>query len=371
MGLKRWGILAVAVGALAWLSIPAPADDSLTGCVAVAQLNKIHLRGQIVDLTHNHGQDHRIWSRSLYEKRDMYVYLPPGHDCNVPYPIMIYLHGFASDEQSFLNVVPLIDAAICKGTLPPLIVAAPDGSVDGQGCLQRPGSFWINSNAGYYEDWVLMDVWDYLTHHYAIRPEREAHVLAGVSMGGFGAFNLGIRHRNAFGVVAGIFPPLNLRWQNCQCNPQAEFDPRSWSWRASFDREHEVLARLGLVTVRMGDFIRPVFGCGDEALAGIIANNPIEMVDRCRLRNGELQMFVGYGAKDEFNIDAQVESFLYLCKHRGIGLHVACDPQGRHDSATAMRLAPALLGWLGQRLGTYGNGGACANGAPGRPTMLP
>jgi len=39
---------------------------------------------------------------------------------------MIYLHGFSQDEQSFLDLVPLIDKAIVRGQLPPMIVAAPD-----------------------------------------------------------------------------------------------------------------------------------------------------------------------------------------------------------------------------------------------------
>src|SRR2546421_3749127 len=34
---------------------------------------------------------------------------------------------------------------------------------------------------------------------------------------------------------------------------------------------------------------------------------------------------------DEFNIDAQVESFLYLCKFRQIYVGVSYDPNGHHD----------------------------------------
>ena len=36
------------------------------------------LRGKVVDHTANHGADRRIWSRSLYQRRDVYVYLPPN-----------------------------------------------------------------------------------------------------------------------------------------------------------------------------------------------------------------------------------------------------------------------------------------------------
>src|SRR5271170_4619488 len=126
MGLKRWGILAAALLPLAWPSTHARAQETITGACKATRLHGVHIKGKIVDLTQNHGEDHRIWSRSLYQKRDLYIYLPPGYDCYQAYPVMIYLHGFATDEQSFLEIAPLIDDAICKGTLPPLIVAAPD-----------------------------------------------------------------------------------------------------------------------------------------------------------------------------------------------------------------------------------------------------
>jgi S-formylglutathione hydrolase FrmB len=330
----------------------------------------LHLQGTIVDRTANHGVDRRIWSRSLYQYRDLYVYLPPGYDKNQTYPIMIFLHGFGQDEQSFLNIAPYIDKAIVQGKLPPMIVAAPDGSLDGEGCMQRPGSFWINSNAGSFEDFVLQDVWDHLTHNYSIRSEREAHVLAGISMGGFGAYNLGIRHRDAFGVVAGIFPPLNMRWMDSHGNPRAKFDPRCWGWRTTFDEPREVIARLGAGAIRQGDLIQPVFGDGDAATAEIIANNPIELVDRTKLRNGDLQMFIAYAGNDEFNVDAQVESFLYLCKNRGLSVSVAYNPTGRHNAATAAQFAPSFIEWLSQRLSTCGPCGPTAT-VRGRPQMLP
>src|SRR5215203_4287012 len=115
------------------------------------------LKGRIVDHTSNHAQDNRIWSRSLHQWRDLYLYLPPGYNKNQTYPIMIFMHPFALDERTFLRVIPMIDEAIACGKLPPIIIAAPDGSIDGEGCLAKPGSFFLNSNAGPYEDYVLQD----------------------------------------------------------------------------------------------------------------------------------------------------------------------------------------------------------------------
>src|SRR5262249_27516138 len=168
------------------------------------------LHGYLVDYTHNHGFDRRIWSEALGQKRDLYVYLPPGFDPGKCYPLMIWLHGFAQDEQSFLlYVVQLLDQAMASGKLPPMIIAAPDGSLNGDPCLITAGSFFLDSDAGRFEQFLMHDVWNFLFAHYPIRPEPEAHVLAGVSMGGGGAFNMGIKYRDRVKVVIGIFPPLN------------------------------------------------------------------------------------------------------------------------------------------------------------------
>ena len=74
------------------------------------------LAGQIVDYTHNHGTDRRIWSNALGQARDLYVYLPPGYDPSQKYPAIVWLHGFMQDEQSFLwnQVVDSIDQAITE-----------------------------------------------------------------------------------------------------------------------------------------------------------------------------------------------------------------------------------------------------------------
>ena len=327
------------------------------------------LKGRIVDYTANHHMDNRVWSRSLHQWRDLYVYLPPGYNKAERYPIVVYLHPFAMDERTFLRAVPYIDEAIACGKLPPCIVAAPDGSLDGMGCLAKPGSFFVNSQAGPYEDWVLNDMWDFICQRYPIRPERNAHVLAGISMGGFAAFNLGIRHRDTIGIAIGLHPPLNLRWADVDGNPRAKFDPRRWGWRTAFDNKREIIANYGgAFQVKMGNMIRPVFGEADDALLNIAANNPLELAMKTNLRNGQLQMFVGYAGHDEYNIDAQVESFLYWSKFRGIGVAVAFEPDGRHDAITAVKFLPAVVRWLAPQIAPYSPGGhsegVCAT--PGR-----
>jgi S-formylglutathione hydrolase FrmB len=306
------------------------------------------LHGQLVDYTHNHGADRRIWSEALGQRRDLYVYLPPGFDPARCYPLMIWLHGFAQDEQSFLlYVVQPLDDAMASGKLPPMIVASPDGSLNGDPCLITAGSFFLDSDAGRFEQYLMHDVWDFLFANYPIRPEREAHVLAGVSMGGGSAYNLGIKYRDRFKVIVGIFPPLNTRWVDCHCKYMSHFDPDCWGWRTDFSRRHEVIGRFyGVVVIPLNRVVEPLYGRGPDVLPRSSAENPIEMLDRYDLHEGELSMYIGYGGKDQFNITAQVDSFLYRAKERGLGICVAYDPDGKHDLASAKKLLPGLLDWL-------------------------
>jgi hypothetical protein len=168
-------------------------------------------------------------------------------------------------------------------------------------------------------------------------------------MGGFAAFNLGIRHRQAFGVVVGVLPLLNLRWENDEGNPHGDFDPRHWGWRqCASGRHHGLVPRHGAPQP-----LDVLLGGGDEVIFEISKENPIEMIDRCCLRNGELAMYIAYGGHDEFNIDAQVESFLYTAKFRRIGVAVGYYPEGRHHLQTLYKLWPGIVSWLAQQLAPY------------------
>jgi S-formylglutathione hydrolase FrmB len=313
------------------------------------------LQGQVVDYTDNHGQDRRIWSAALQETRALYVYLPPGFDPQERYPFMIWLHGFAQDERSFLEyVVDDLDAGMVGGQLPPMIVAAPDGSLTRNPVRISAGSFFLNTQAGNFEDFVIVDVWNFVVEHYPIRPEREAHVLAGVSMGGGAAYTLAMKHRDRFKVVLGILPPLNTRWLDCRCRYMTPFDPSCWGWRTDFSNRYEIVGRFyGVITIRLKDVLDGLYSGGPETAALVSRDNPIELIDRLCLQEGELAMYVGFGGRDQFNITAQVESFLYRAKQRGLSVTVAYDPRGKHDYTTAQKFFPSVTEWLTLQLAPY------------------
>lgn len=319
----------------------------------VDHLNR-HLHGQIVDYTDHHGRDNRIWSQALCRPRNLYVYLPPGYDASLCYPCMLYLHGVNQDERAFLPVAEAFDRVMRSGELPPMIIAAPDGSIQESNSFFHQGSFFLNSDAGRFEDFVMQDVWCFVRQHYLIRPEREAHVIGGASMGGFAAYNLGFKYRQEFGILIGILPPLNLRWVDCHGRYRTKFDPDCWGYREEA-RPRELLGRFFLVyAVRMSTLIDPLFERGTDVIGAMSRNNPIEMIDTHAIQPGEFQMFVGYGGLDQLNISAQVESFLWVanCQHQ-LGVKVAYLPLGRHSTHTAMRIFPEVVNWLAPLIAPY------------------
>jgi S-formylglutathione hydrolase FrmB len=329
-----------------FLLLTAPSPACLRGPLATL-LVKRRLAGQLVEYTRRVGADHRIWSPALQEWRDLNVYLPPGYDPCRRYPVLLWLHGITQDEQAFVReALDDFDDAIAAGRLPPLIIAIPDGSIRGRPSLLGANPLFLNSSAGNFEDYVMQDVWGFLLRNYPIRPEREAHVIAGLSSGGGAAFRLAIKHRDTFGVVFGLMPPLNVRWMDCHGNYRGKFDPNCWGWRTDVSRGREVVARFGPVTVRVRRLVYPLFGRGPEAVEQLSRENPIEMLGLYGVQEGELAMFVGYAGRDEFNIDAQVESFLYRARERGLSVAVQYDPRGRHNWRTGQKLLYGALDWL-------------------------
>jgi pimeloyl-ACP methyl ester carboxylesterase len=312
-----------------------------------------HLHGQVLDFTRNHGADRRIWSPALSEKRDMYVYLPPGFDPDKRYPLMIYLHGFAQDEMFFqTRQVGVLDSAMADGSLPPMIVAAPDGSIKGRASYHKSFSMFANTRIGDYEDYLLVDVWDFLMENFPIRPEAEAHVLTGVSFGGGAAFRIAIEHQDRFKTVLGFFPSLNLRWVDCHGRYRGKFDPCCWDWRTRL-KPFEVIGRYYGIPIRSRVFIDSMLSRGPAGIDELASLNPIELLDVYDVKPGDLSMFVAYAGRDQFNIDSQVESFLYRAKERGLTVTVAHDPRGRHNSRTGLRLFPEAVEWIAPLIRPY------------------
>lgn len=330
-----------------------PGDCGLNGCMegpgyeTAARVAVRGIAGQVLDYTANSGFNHRVFSPSLQMQRDLYIYLPPGYDPCRKYPAVIYLHGVLMDENSLIDhLVQPVDRAIREGRLPPLIVACPDGSMTGNPSRLDAGSFYVNGPRGRYQDWIVNDTWEFVLKRFSVCPTRKNRILCGVSMGGFGAYNIGLKYADKFGTVVGLLPALNLRWVDCHNNYLADFHPCCWGWRTSIADPCELIGEFGIIQVRMKDFIYPVFGRDESALRLAAEENPIELLDKVNLQPNVLNLYVGIACQDEFNLDAQAFSFLYRLREKGLSAHVKTLKHGRHNEATARAMIPDVIDWL-------------------------
>lgn len=335
---------------LAWMI--APAHGQVFSLVNLDHLNR-RLNGHIVDYTHNHGADRRLSSPILGRPRDLYVYLPPGYDAAVAYPLILFLHGADVDEHDFLDPGDLleIDEMMCRGEIPKAVIAAPDGTYSGANTLTSTHSLWVNGRGGRFEDHIVLEVVPFLFRTYSIRPEREAHAILGVSAGGFGAMGTVLKHRDLFGVVATLAGPLNLRYETCSGRYQDDFDPATYRERTRYNPDM-IIARFyfGLLRRKVKTYLEPIYGDGPEVIARVAVDNPADLLASTDLRPGELAIYVHYPGRDNYNFDAQDESFAWLAARRGVAVEMTRVPRGRHNLPYIEAAEPVAYRWLGRHL---------------------
>jgi S-formylglutathione hydrolase FrmB len=330
----------------------APARGQIWSWVSPDGLNR-RLAGQVVDFTHNHGADRRIPSAVLGQPRDLYVYLPPGYDPRKSYPLVIYLHMGYVDEHAFLGLRGLrqLDAMIERGAFPPAIVACPDGTIDGRNRSRSAHSGYMNGVSGRFEDHVIQEVVPFLMRNYSVRPERQAHALVGASAGGFASLSLAIRYRSFFGAVATLAAPANGRYDNACHDHFADFDPATYRWRTVYDPDEIVgTFTFGLRRVPARRYIEPIFGSGPDALARIAEVNPADLLASTNLQPGELAIYLNYPGHDNWNFDAQIESFAWLASQRGVAVTLDPVPRARHNLPYFNRQHKPAYGWLAGHL---------------------
>lgn len=74
-------------------------------------------------------------------------------------------------------------------------------------------SYWINSadrKQDRYEDFIVNDLLNDVQHRFPVSSNRNARAIVGVSMGGFGAVTLGLKHPDLFRFVGGISSALDV-----------------------------------------------------------------------------------------------------------------------------------------------------------------
>jgi len=338
--------------ALVMLAVIPPARAQFLDCGYLERVNR-RLGGQVINYTNNHGSDRRIDSPILGMPRDLYVYLPPGYNPGCSYPLVLFFHMAIVDERYFVRskLLSIVDELILRGEFPPAVIACPDGTYGGWNRYSTNHSLYVNGCDGRFEDHILQEVIPLLLANYSIRPEREAHAVIGASGGGYGAMSLAIEHRDFFGAVATLASPLNLRYSNANGEYFENFNPMSYRWKTRYDPNEVIgISYFGLLRLRARRFMSPVFGEGAAAAERITRTNPADKLFSTNLQPGQLAIYVNYPGRDNFNFDAQDESFQWLAASKGIDVTVVCDPGANHSLRYLRANFPSAFIWLGHHL---------------------
>lgn len=134
------------------------------------------------------------------------IYLPDGYEgTDDRYPVLYYLHGAGpgGNESSSATapLAALVEAAIDDRLIPPLIVIFLNGGAV---------TFYADSPDGQYmvETSIITELIPYVDATYRTKASRSNRAITGMSMGGFGALVLAIKHTDLFGSVVAYAPAL-------------------------------------------------------------------------------------------------------------------------------------------------------------------
>lgn len=133
------------------------------------------------------------------------VYLPPAFALSKRYPVVYLLHGMPGSPTEYVNGTQLAefaDTEIEHRALRSFIAVMPAA-----GTGRRYNGEW----AGRWEQ-AVVNLVSWVDAHLPTIPTRSARVIAGLSAGGYGAMDIGLRHLDLFGTLeswSGYFEPLH------------------------------------------------------------------------------------------------------------------------------------------------------------------
>jgi putative tributyrin esterase len=133
-----------------------------------------------------------IPSKHLGRPMKLNVLLPDDYekDAGRRYPVVYLLHGNGGDYGEWRRVGIEEEA---KGL--PLIIAMPEGNQSFYvNHHEKPGERW--------EDYIVGEVVQHVDASYRTLAARESRAISGLSMGGYGAMVLGLRHPELFASIA-------------------------------------------------------------------------------------------------------------------------------------------------------------------------
>ena len=142
----------------------------------------------------------KFMSKSLDQERAFNVIVPADYETSTRrYPVLYLLHGYGDDQSAWSYMTNLSSYAGHHS----IIIVMPDASK----------SFYVNSASdpkAKFEDFFLRDLIPYVDSKFRTIPLPRARAVAGLSMGGYGAAFLGLKHYNRFAALGAFSAAVGI-----------------------------------------------------------------------------------------------------------------------------------------------------------------
>jgi enterochelin esterase-like enzyme len=259
---------------------------------------------------------HFYHSKIADDDRDFWVYTPANYDPKRadPYPVLFLLHGLGDEanswnEEGAANVI--LDNLIAQGKAKPMIMVNPLG----YGLSGGPSTAMRPNMMSEYTRTILEEVMPRVEKQYNVAKDANGRAIAGLSMGGFGALELGLRHQDEFAAAAshsGIDALLYVGPHPYVAGKvEMLADPKQWGVSAPIPD--------------LNPWVRGIFG---DDLASWQQHDPAFLAQQ--LAPGALALYLDCGTEDIFGLDAGAQYLHDLLLAKKID-HAFYIGPGHHD----------------------------------------
>jgi S-formylglutathione hydrolase FrmB len=179
-----------------------------------------------------------------------------------------------------------------------------------------------------YETYITKDLVGWTDAHYHTSPSREARAIAGLSMGGFGAMSLGLRHPDQFAAAASHSGAIGLLYKGPRpfAAGKAEVfgDMSGWARSAG----------------PLGAWLGEVLG---SDVASWKAHDVVELATK--LPAGKVALYFDCGTEDDFNLQDNVQYVHEALTAKHVEHEFFLGP-GKHDFEFWIARVPRSLAFL-------------------------
>jgi len=257
----------------------------------------------------------RVATGSLPEPAKVLVLLPPsyGSEPGRRYPVLYFLHdGYGNvDTLESSGVAAQIRARMAAKSLPEFLLVAPGA----------PGAWFSDSRDGRrrYEEFLTRDLLEEVRKRYRVLGGKRNRAITGISMGGYGAFKLALKHPELFGAVSSLSGALiPMEWDDL---PRYNAFAR-WTMKRVFGSTRE-----------------------DNTLA---ANDVWVILGKTRFDAPPFAAHLRAGTKDIYGLNGVAAQFGSSLTDHGVPATVVLEPGG-HDWDYWRRAMMPLLQWHGRQ----------------------